>query len=114
VVRLEGRTVDGPEAILIIDPDERRRAFARDVLAGAGYDVRATDDEDEAADLLDRWRPAAVVAVAPPTIAALASRPVILVATSGTSPTVGAHAIVVPASFDRADLLAAVWVALDP
>ena len=106
--------MDGLEAILIIDPDERRRAFARDVLDRAGYDVRAASDEHGAAAMLDGHPPAAVVAAAPPTIAALASRPVILVATSGTSPTVGAHAIVVPASFDRADLLAAVWVALNP
>ena len=54
--------VDALDAILIIDPDERHRAFARDVLDRAGYDVRATAAEDEAAHLLDRWRPAAVVA----------------------------------------------------
>ena len=106
--------MDGLEAVLIIDPDERRRAFARDVLARARYDVRATDDEGQAAALVVGWRPAAVVAPTPPSIAALASCPVVVTATPGTPPPAGAHIAAVAAPFDRADLLAAVWVALNP
>ena len=106
--------MDGLEAVLIIDPDERRRAFARDVLDRAGYDVRAAADEGEAAGLLATWQPAVVIAPLPPSADGLSSCPVVLTATPRAlvldRPRVAAAA----APFDRADLLAAVWVALNP
>jgi len=105
--------VDAPEAILIIDPDKRRRAFARDVLDRAGYDVRTAADEDAAAALLGEWSPVAVVAATPPRRRELAARPVIAIGTPAAS--VPEHArLVMAAPFDRADLLAAVWVATNP
>jgi CheY-like chemotaxis protein len=106
--------VGAPEAILIIDADARRRAFARDVLDRAGYDVRAAADEGQAAGLVAGWRPAAVVAAAPPIFAALASCPVVVLATPGAPPPADARVVATAVPFDRADLLAAVWVALNP
>ena len=99
---------------MIIDPDERRLAFARDVLDRAGYDVRAASDEHGAAAMLDGRPPSAVVTAAPPRGAWLASCPVVLTATPGTPPPDDARIVAVAAPFDRADLLAAVWVALNP
>jgi CheY-like chemotaxis protein len=104
----------GLEAVLIIDPDARRRTFARDVLDRAGYDVRAAADEGRAGRLLAGWHPAVVVAATRPSMGALSSCPVIIVATPGTPVPAGARIVTVAAPFDRADLLAAVWVALNP
>ena len=106
--------MDAPEAILIIDPDERRRAFTRDVLDRAGYDVRAADGEGRAAGLLGGWRPGAVVAATPPTVAGLAGCPVVMMAAAGMSVFPRRRLVAVAAPFDHADLLAAVWVALNP
>ena len=106
--------MSAPEAILIIDPDERRRAFARDVLDRAGYDVRASADEERAAGLLRGWRPGMVVAPAPPSLDGASSCPVVVPATPGAPPPADARIVAVVAPFDRADLLAAVWVALNP
>ena len=84
------------ETILVVDPDDRRRSSVRDILDHAGYDVRVTADERQAAAVLDGWQPAAVVAPTPPRDG-LSHLPTITVS-----------------AFDRADLLAAVWVALNP
>ena len=106
--------MDGLEPILIIDHDERRRAFTRDVLDRAGYDVRAAADEGQATALLGAWRPAMVVAPSPPSLDGVSSCPVVVPATPGVPPPADARIAAVVAPFDRADLLAAVWVALNP
>ena len=106
--------MDALDAILVIDPDERRRAFAHDVLNHAGYEVRTAADQGQAAGLLGGWRPAVVVAPAPVSIAALASGSLVVVATPRATVPADARTAAVAAPLDRADLLAAVWVALNP
>jgi len=84
------------ETILVVDPDDRRGSSIRDILDRAGYDVRIAADEGQAAAVLDRWQPAVVVAPTPPRDG-LAHLPTVTVF-----------------ALDRADLLAAIWVALNP
>ena len=85
------------ETILVIDPDARRRSFARDALDRAGYDVCTAVDQGEAARLLDGRQPALVVAPTPTRADGLSRVPLVDVS-----------------ALDRAELLAAVWVALNP
>ncbi len=100
---------------LIIDDDSERVAFAREVLERAGYEVRVAAGAAEVAPLARRWRPAVVVTSAPHAPDGLADVPTVTIADDRTVRAVdpaGPSPVVAP--FDRADLLAAVWVALNP
>ena len=100
---------------LIVDDDPERVAFAREVLERAGYEVRVAAGAAAVAALARRWRPAVVVASAPYAPDGLADVPTVTVAEGRTVRVLDpAGPSLVVAPFDRADLLAAVWVAANP
>ncbi len=115
------------ERVLVADDDANVRAYLADVLDAAGYEVTTSADGQEALECLDRWRPGAILLdVRMPRVdgrafcerlgmrSDLADIPVLIMSSPDAldDRIPGCHAVgVLEKPFDRADLLAAVWVA---
>jgi DNA-binding response OmpR family regulator len=117
----------GRDTILVVDRATEPRRLVTTTLETAGYDVHVAASSADAERLLAEWTPAAIILG--PTLPPDAGRAVrqslahrgaanvpIVVIGDGDA---GMHApdeciVVLDGSIDRADLLAAVWVATNP